>query len=182
MPIFINFAAFKVGWLSSVVGGAQQLPWLGPMVVMIAILIHLSRAHRPRSELMLIASAGLLGAFFDSALVAAGWVTFPSGMVSELLAPYWIVTMWMLFATTINLSMKWMRGKPLLAAAFGFIGGPLAYYAGHKIGGITFVNEPAALAMLAIGWAVMMPILMRLGELLDGISPEARAVVGGPIR
>ena len=25
--------------------------------------------------------------------------------------------------------------------------------------------------MLAIGWAVMMPLLMRLGERLDGVSP-----------
>ena len=176
MPLMINIAAFKLGWLSSVVGGAQQLPWLGPLVVLIAIAIHLTRAHRPSSELMLIISCGLIGAFFDSALVAAGWVTFPSGMFSDALAPYWIVTMWMLFATTLNMSMRWMRGRPWLAAAFGLIGGPLAYLAGHKIGGIQFVEQNAAIAMLAIGWAVMMPVLMRLSELLDGISPESPAV------
>jgi hypothetical protein len=113
-----------------------------------------------------------------SALVAAGWVTFPSGMFSDTFAPYWIITMWMLFATTINLSMRWMRGRPWLAAAFGLVGGPLAYYAGHKIGGIVFVNEAAALAMLAAGWALMMPLLMRLGESLDGVSAETTTVVG----
>ena len=175
MPFIINIAAFKLGWLSSVIGGAQQLPWLGPVVVLVAIGIHLTRAHRPSSELMLIVSCGLIGLFFDSAIVAAGWVTFPSGMFSDALAPYWIVTMWMLFATTINLSMRWMRGRPWLAAVFGFVGGPMAYYAGHKIGGIVFVNDVAALAMLAIGWAVIMPVLMQLGERLDGISPEAQA-------
>jgi hypothetical protein len=87
------------------------------------------------------------------------------------MAPYWIVTMWMLFGTTINLSMRWMRGKPLLASAFGLVGGPLAYLAGHKIGGIQFVDQAAAIAMLAVGWAVMMPLLVRLGERLDGVSP-----------
>ncbi len=178
MSLLINIAAFKIGWLSSVIGGAQQMPWLGPTVVLAAIAIHLLRAERPSSELMLIFSCGLIGTFFDSALVAAGWVTFPSGMFSETLAPYWIITMWMLFATTINLSMRWMRGKPWVAATFGLIGGPLAYYAGHKIGGIVFVNETAALAMLAIGWAVMMPVLMRLGETLDGVSVDAGTVVG----
>lgn len=176
MNLLINFTAFKLGWLSSVVGGAQQIPWLGPMVVFIAVAIHLARAERPSSEFMLIVSCGLIGAVFDSALVAAGWVTFPSGMVSEATAPYWIVTMWMLFGTTINLSMRWMRGRPLLAAAFGFIGGPLAYMAGHKIGGIEFVDQTAALAMLAIGWAVIMPLLMHLGERLDGISPDPSRV------
>lgn len=173
MNLLMNVAAFKLGWISSVVGGAQHLPWLGPVVVFAAVVLHLVRAERPSSEFMLILSCGLIGAVFDSVLVAAGWVTFPSGMFSELMAPYWIVTMWMLFGTTINLSMRFMRGRPLLAAAFGFIGGPLAYLAGHKIGGIQFVDQPAALAMLAIGWAVMMPLLMQLGERLDGVSPES---------
>ena len=173
MNLLINLTAFKLGWLSSVVGGAQQLPWLGPLVVFIAVAIHLARAERPHSEFMLIVSCGLIGAVFDSVLVAAGWVTFPSGMISESMAPYWIVTMWMLFGTTINLSMRWMRGRPLLAAAFGFVGGPLAYMAGHKIGGIQFVDQTSALVMLAIGWAVMMPALMVLGERLDGVSSES---------
>jgi hypothetical protein len=173
MNLLINVAAFKLGWVSSVVGGAQQLPWLGPLVVFVVIALHLARAERPRSELMLILSCGLIGAVFDSVLVAAGWVTFPSGMFSDVMAPYWIVTMWMLFGTTINLSMRWMRGRPLLASAFGFVGGPLAYLAGHKIGGIQFVDQPAALVMLAIGWAVMMPLLVQIGERLDGVSPEA---------
>lgn len=173
MNLLINIAAFKLGWLSSVFGGAQQLPWLGPLVVLIAVAIHLVRAQRPGSEFLLIVSCGLIGAVFDSALVAAGWVTFPSGMISESMAPYWIVTMWMLFGTTINLSMRWMRGRALLASAFGFVGGPLAYIAGHKIGGIEFVDQTAAVAMLAVGWAVIMPLLMHLGERLDGVSPDA---------
>jgi hypothetical protein len=143
---------------------------------LIAVAFHLVRAERPRPELLLILSAGVIGAFFDSLLVIAGWVTFPSGMFSEILAPYWIITMWMLFATTLNLSMRWMRGRPGLAAAFGFVGGPLAYLAGHKIGGIQFVDQMTALAVLAIGWAVIMPLLMRLGELLDGISPSGEIV------
>lgn len=172
MNLLVNVAAFKIGWVSSVIGGAQQMPWLGPLVVSIAIALHLSRAERPRAELLLILSCGFIGAVFDSVLVAASWVTFPSGMFSDLMAPYWIVTMWMLFGTTINLSMRWMRGRPLLAAAFGFVGGPLAYLAGHKIGGIQFVDQTAALAMLAIGWAVMMPLLVRLGERFDGMSTE----------
>jgi hypothetical protein len=172
MSLLINIAAFKLGWLSSVIGGAQDLPWLGPMVVSFAVAFHLFRAQRPSSEFVLIVSCGLIGAVFDSALVAAGWVTYPSGMFSEVMAPYWIVTMWMLFGTTINQSMRWMRSRPLFASAFGFVGGPLAYVAGHKIGGIQFVDQPAAVAMLAVGWAVIMPLLMHLGERLDGVSPE----------
>ena len=81
--------------------------------------------------------------------------------------------MWMLFATTLNVSMQWLRARPLLAALMGFVAGPLSYVAGEKLGGMTFVNETAALAALAIGWAVMMPLLMRLATRLNGVRAAA---------
>ena len=109
---------------------------------------------------------------FDSVLVAAGWVTYPSGLFSDLLAPYWIVTMWMLFGTTLNLSMRWLKGRPLLAALLGAIGGPASYVAGQKLGGIVFLEFVPAIIALAIGWAVFMPILMALAERFDGMSED----------
>ena len=33
--------------------------------------------------------------------------------------------MWMLFATTLNVSMRFLRGRPWMAAVFGLTGGPL---------------------------------------------------------
>ena len=33
MMYVLNFLAFQIGWLSSVYGGAQQMPWLGPLAV-----------------------------------------------------------------------------------------------------------------------------------------------------
>jgi hypothetical protein len=179
MTLVLNFAAFQIGWLSSVIGGAQQMPWLGPLAVMIAIAIHFHIARRPRQELLLILSCAAIGAVFDSALVASGWVEYKSGLFSESLAPYWIVTLWMLFATTLNVSMRWLRGRDALAVVFGLVGGPLSYLAGQKLGGITLVNEAAALIALGIGWAAIMPVLLRLSALFDGISdaePVALAV------
>ncbi len=169
MHFFMNIAAFKVGWLSSVVGGASQLPWIGPVAVLLAISLHLYFARRPQSELMLIVSCGLIGAAFDSFLVTAGWVSYSSGVFFEYAAPYWIIAMWMLFATTLNVSMQWMSGKPLLAAVMGLVAGPLSYIAGNKLGAIEFVNETAALSALAVGWAVMLPLLMQLAERLNGV-------------
>ena len=173
MHMLINVAAFKIGWLSSVVGGAQQLPWLGPSVVLMAIMLHLFFSKRPSTELTLIVICGLMGAIFDSVLVAAGWVTYPSGLVSELLAPYWIVAMWMLFATTLNVSMKWLRTQPLLAAAIGLVAGPLSYLGGHKLGGMEFLNQTVALTALALGWAMIMPVLMFMARRFDGVNNEA---------
>jgi len=170
----INFVAFQIGWLSSVIGGAQQMPWLGPLIVAIALALHFRAARKPFEEVLLVFTCALIGAAFDSLLVAAGWVTYKSGLINSHFAPYWIVTMWMLFATTLNVSMRWLRGKPWLAAFFGAYGGPAAYLAGEALGGIVLTNRLAALLALGVGWAVIMPVLMGLSEQLDGMPGRRR--------
>jgi len=182
MLLFTNFAVFQIAWLSSVIGGAQEMPWLGPVAVIIALAIHLSAARKPLEEILLALCCALIGAGFDSFLVAAGWVTYKAGLFSDFMAPYWIITMWMLFATTLNVSMRWLRGKPGLAAVFGLVGGPTTYLAGEKLGGIVLSNQFAALAALAIGWAVIMPVLMWLSENLDGMPGRRRSWIAGNVQ
>jgi hypothetical protein len=174
MLLLTNIVVFQIAWLLSVIGGAQQMPWLGPLATLIALTLHLRAARNPLEEVLLVLSCGLLGLCFDSYLVASGWVSYKAGLFSDYFAPYWIVTMWMLFAMTLNVSMRWLRGKPVLAAVFGFFGGPASYLAGQALGGIVLSNEVAALAALAIGWAVMMPMLMSLSENLDGMPGRRR--------
>jgi hypothetical protein len=86
---------------------------------------------------------------------------------------YWIVAMWGLFATTLNVSMSWMKNRVLLAVAMGAIGGPLSYLGGAKLGAMSF-NEPLA-AILALGfaWALAMPVLMRIATRFNGVSESA---------
>ena len=174
MVLLINAVVFQIAWLLSVIGGAQQMPWLGPIAALIAIAIHLHQARKPFEEVLLVLCCALIGASFDSILVAAGWVTYKAGLFSGYLAPYWIITMWMLFAMTLNVSMRWLRGKPKLAAILGFYGGPASYIAGEALGGIVFINQFAAMVALAIGWAIMMPMLMWLAENLDGMPGRRR--------
>ena len=174
MLLWINIAVFQVAWLLSVIGGAQQMPWLGPLAVFIGLLGHLKAARRPFDEFLLVLTCGFIGAFFDSVLVATGWVTYKAGLFSEHLAPYWIITMWMLFAMTLNVSMRWLRGKPKLAALLGAYGGPASYFGGEALGGIVIVNPLAAYTTLALGWALIMPVLMRLSENLDGMPGKRR--------
>ncbi len=174
MLLLANVALFQVAWLSSVIGGAREMPWLGPVAVLIALAVHLRFARKPFEEIILVLTCALIGAAFDSLLVAAGWVAYKSGQFSALIAPYWIITMWMLFATTLNVSMRWMRGKPRLAALFGLYGGPAAYLGGQALGGIVLVKLWPALIALGIGWAIMMPVLMRLSEELDGMPGQRR--------
>ena len=178
MHLILNFLLFQIGWFSSVLGGANDMPWLGPIAVSAIVFVHLRLSPRPVSEIMLLLSCALLGAGFDSFLVALGWVSYSSGMFSPSMAPYWIITMWVLFATTLNVSMRWLRDMPIVAAVLGLIAGPLTYLAGAKLGGILLVEQTAALAMLGIGWAFLMPGLLALSERFDGFSAATATVAG----
>jgi hypothetical protein len=169
MKLLVNFAAFQFGWFACVLGAANGLPWLGPMVVAAAVALHLLTARRPRSELCLVLAAMGLGLVADSALLATGWLSYPVGLWLPGLAPYWIIAMWALFATTLNVSMGWMRGRPVLTVLMGAIGGPLSYLAGEKLGAIELTRPVHALAALALAWAIAMPLLMWLAARFDGI-------------
>lgn len=170
MHLFVNFVAFQIGWFSCVLGAANGLPLIGPVVVLAIIALHLKKASQPTRELTLILLAGLLGAIWDSLLVATGWIAYPNGTLVTGTAPYWIVAMWMMFATTLNVALKWLRGSLLMAATLGGIAGPLAYYGGAKLGGLQFNDVNSALIALACGWAVLMPTLTELSKRFDGIE------------
>ncbi len=178
MSMLINFAAFQFGWFASVLSAAAMVPWLGVIAVCAIIALHLYRAQDAAQEFVLILICGAIGSLWDSVLVAMGWVSYPSGMLIPQASPYWIVSMWLLFATTLNVSMGWLKGRPWLAAVFGLVGGPLAYIAGQKLGGIYLLDSTAALSALGLGWAVLMPLLLVIAERFNGISemaPDAAA-------
>ena len=85
-------------------------------------------------------------------------------------APYWIVSLWGLFATLLNVSLRWMRGRWVSAVFFGAVGGPGAYYGGLRLGALEFGKMPAGLVALAIGWAVLTPLLLTLSAHFDGYA------------
>jgi len=168
MPIVANFVAFQLGWFACVLGAAHGLPWAGSTVVLAIVAWHLRRAVRPRAELVLVLIAAGIGALWDSALAALGLVQFPHGVLIEGTAPHWMVALWMVFATTLNLSLAWLKRSLALAAAFGGVGGPLAYLGGAKLGALVLVEQGPALAALALGWGVLTPLLIAVARRCDG--------------
>lgn len=172
MNVLINIIAFKIGWLSSVLGAANDVPLLGPAVVMVAVAIHLRLANDPSRELMLIVLTGIIGASADSVMVASGWLVYPTGTVISGFAPFWILGMWMLFATTFNMAFRWLHSKYVLAAALGAISGPATYFFGAKIGAVVINDVPAAMIALAVAWGAMMPGLLMLARRFDGVSVQ----------
>ena len=166
-----NFILFQAGWFSCVIAGANQgYAWIGVAVVILIVAVHLARANNSGKELMLIVTTMLLGTVLDSVLILAGLLSFDNGIIISGLAPYWLIAMWALFATTLNVSMKWLKHKYLIAAVFGALGGPIAYYAGHRLGAVGFIDTNSSMLAVGVGWALMMPLLMALTGYFNGYT------------
>ena len=164
----LSFVLFQLAWLGAVVGAAERWPALGTACVLAAVAFHVAVAPRPRDELAFVAIAVAIGFLVESAVVAQGHVVYPSGQPVAWLAPYWIVALWGLLATAPNVTLRWLKRRPALAALLGAICGPASFLAGVRLGGARFVDATPALVTLAFAWAVLLPTLMALSSRLDG--------------
>lgn len=188
LRLVLNYLLFQLVWFICVMGGAGGYGWLGSASAVLAIGVHLCLVARPRQELYLILLAGGLGAVLDSLLVSLGWLRFSSGQFLPGIAPHWIIAMWMSFATLLNLSLGWLKGRYGLAAVLGAVAGPLAYYAGAGLGGLQWqAPMGVALAGVALNWALAMPLLLYWASRLNGVEttrgsalPSGSATAGRP--
>ena len=174
--IIINFVLFQIGWFACVLGAAKQMPWLGVIVVAAIIAWHLSQAKQAKPELILLALVLIIGGSFDQLMLCSGLISYQAHGWEFLnnpsaLTPAWILALWAEFVTILNVSLRWMRGKWLIAVLFGAIGGPLAYMGAEKLGAVTLNNLPVTYIALGLGWAIVTPLLLKFSERFDGFKP-----------
>jgi hypothetical protein len=78
-----------------------------------------------------------------------------------------------MFVMTLRHSLGWLRGRYLLAAALGAVAGPLAYWAGSKLGAIELAGTTRAALAIGAAWTVSMVILLRI-EVMTRYAGESR--------
>ena len=171
--IVVNLSFFKAGWLASVFTAASSMPVAGTVVIGLAVLVHLLISKNANAEFRLLAIAALIGLVWESFLVMTGLVEYNAASVLPGLAPYWIVAMWVLFATTINVGMRWLKKNIYVAAIAGAIGGPMSFLAGSKAGAVSFADPTVSLIVIGIGWAVLLPVLVQVALRNDDASASS---------
>jgi len=173
--LITNLLLFQLGWFACVLGGAYDQVLIGSMIAIAVIAYHLYRATDAAQELRLLSLALIIGLVFESIVTAQGLARYSHGQVFDLIAPLWMILMWPLFATTLNLSMRWLKGlTPLLIALIGALFAPLAYYAGNRLGAVEYDNLMLSMAIIAIAWAVLFPALVTISLKLDGYNVSSK--------
>lgn len=160
----VNAVLFQVVWFAVVLGVARGMMWFGPLMLLPVLGIHLVLAEDRAGEVKLLAAAGILGFLFDTSLVAGGVFLPVTAFLPRPFSPPWMVCLWLNFAATLNGSMVWLRGRYLVAALFGALGGPLAYYTGAKLGATEALPTLNDILVLAVGWGIMTPLLVWLAK------------------
>lgn len=163
----LNLLAFQIGWWTVVLSAAAGMPSLGMAVVGALLILHLRRVRPYPGEALLIILTALIGLALESLLQASGWVTYAGDGPTAWLAPLWMVALWANFAMTLNVSLPPLRNRPGLAAVLGAVGGPAAYWGGAELGAMTFVEPVSSLAILALAWALLTPLLLALARRLS---------------
>ena len=170
MNLFINFVGLQLTWFACVLGGAQSNSWLCLVVGLPFIAWHLYLAKPALNELKLLGITLLVGSVFDQTILSLGLVQYPPHWWSNALLPLWMLMLWAIFATALNVALRWMHKKLIVAALFGLIGAPLSYYAGVKLGAMLHPVVPIFYVVISLGWAVIMPMLVSYSRRYDGFK------------
>ena len=156
-----NAVLFQCGWFACVLGGNSR--WL--LVAVAALAVHLLWISSWSREGQVILAVTLLGTVIDTSLRTFG--VFHFSMPGPLI-PLWLVLLWALLATTSRHCLAWSARPWWRASLLGAVGGPLSYYAGSQLAGVSFGYGTAPTVIgLGLLWALLFPVLHWVARQLE---------------
>ncbi|MBZ0265439.1 DUF2878 domain-containing protein [bacterium] len=164
-----NAVGFNLAWWGCIFGVKWQMPYLGPVLMLLFLLIHFKTIGRGKREILFVMLAGLLGTVVDSLKATTGLVGYAGGYGSLYwLAPLWITAMWTGFAALLHHSLGWLKGRLLVAFIMGAVFGPLSYLTGIKFEVLQFgQGKTLSIFILAVVWGLAIPFLYFLSERMN---------------
>jgi hypothetical protein len=158
--LIANALLFQLGWFACVFSPAYPGLLLVPLL---ALGIHLTWLSSWAAEGKLLVSVLLVGSALDSFLLHLGLFDFGQ---ERLLIPLWLALLWPLLASTLNHCLAWTARPWWRASLLGAISAPLSYYAGAQLAGVGLpLGTWPTLALLAVIWALVMPLLHAFARL-----------------
>ena len=156
-----NAVLFQCGWFACVLGGNSR--WL--LVAVAALAVHLLWISSWSREGQVILAVTLLGTVIDTSLRTFG--VFHFSMPGPLI-PLWLIVLWALLATTLRHCLAWSARPWWRASLLGAVGGPLSYYAGSQLAGVSFgYGTTATVIGLGLLWALLFPVLHWVARQLE---------------
>lgn len=161
-----DLAIFQgIWWLAALWGNSAILG----LLTLLGLHLLLLSAQLKRDSLAVLVLASL-GWGIDLSLQIIGFWDLHSAL------PAWLLVIWAGFILSLFYSLAWLQPlKPLYQAAIGGVAGALSYWAGAKMGALSFnYSLPVSLITLITGWAVILPLFLQLIKRFEhhfGLAP-----------
>jgi hypothetical protein len=154
--MLFNLIGFNISWFGLVLLGQSFIPfalfWLG---------LHLYFCKKPLVEFKLILSITIIGTLIDSTLLFLDVLQFHDRMI----IPFWLITLWAVFAATIAHSLKFLANSKRLQFTIGLIFPPLSYIGGASLSAVEFgYNLLATYFILGFIWSILIVLFFSLKE------------------
>lgn len=165
MNFWLILIAYEAVWFVAVIGAGHGQGWPGVLAALAFAAWRLAASTHWRVEWRLAVVALLLGLVLENLWVRFGLVEYAAPWPwAE--SPAWLMSLWLAFALTIVPLFGYLHARPVLAAVFGAVGGPLAYLGAARGWHALRLPTPMwpTLLALAAGWAVAFPLLTTLAR------------------
>lgn len=173
----LKLVMFQMVWLSCAIGAGQGWSWPGIVAAAALLAWYLASAPQWRPAVMSVLAAGTVGFLAETLLVGTGLVHYSAPWPTEMLAPAWIVALWLAFSTTLETTRRVLGPHPLVKSTLlGMVLGPLSYLAGERLGALAFGQSPwQGYLAVAVVWAFAYPgLLVMEGRLAWAYESQSR--------
>jgi hypothetical protein len=171
----VEWLGFQLVWLAAAFGAARETALPGMLSGAIFTVTVLLASPSVRPTMLTVLASGAIGTLGETALAASGLVAYAAATPAVLAAPAWLVALWLAFGATLgSLAPLLARRPPAAAALLGLIAGPLAYWAGARIGALAVAPLPLAWLAIAVLWGAALPALIHLHRRLAAREASSR--------
>lgn len=162
----LNAVGYQIVWFATLFSASAGNFWLGFFVSVIFSSLMLCFGGKAKQDVRIVMIGLVLGVAIDTLFAASGWIQYALPWTMIGFAPLWIIALWLSFSFTLNHSMSFLRNNYFLAASFGFIGGPLAYWCADRVFNVIGYGTNFTYVMLALGicWGFVIPAIFYIDK------------------
>ncbi|MAZ61579.1 MAG: hypothetical protein CMG50_05335 [Candidatus Marinimicrobia bacterium] len=163
--IIINVIGFYVCWWITIYGAVSKLYYIGPVATFIFIIIHLVKLTNHKKEDVFLLISFFLGLFIETLLLNLDIIIHKGILVKYNIAPFWSVSLWLCFATTLLHSFKWLSKKYLTSSVLGILSAPLIYFSMQSMDVIKFgADKIIVIIFTSILWGLFFPLFIYISD------------------
>lgn len=163
--VIINVIGFYICWWLTIYGAVSQFYYIGPLATIIFIIVHLKKITNHKREDIFLFICFFLGLFIETLLLNFNIVIHKGIFVEYNIAPFWSVSLWMCFATTLLHSFKWLSKRYFTSSFLGILSAPMIYFSMQSMGVIEFgVDKYLVVIFSSFMWGLFFPLFIYISD------------------